>query len=415
MPNIFNETHDVVIVGGGPGGTACALSLLEKGIRPLIIEKESFPRFHIGESLTAEMGKRLREFGFESYMRDEQQFPVKRGVKVWGKEGRNDFYIPVKIADDQNKLQDSTTWQVRRDDFDLGMLEFAKERGAIHIKGLAKAPIGENGRLTGVKVELPDGQIRDICSRMVVDASGQSTFLASKSNLTSKPVRGRYDRQIAIFSQIKGAKRGGDIPADDTIIFYREKFHWAWFIPLTEDIVSIGVVVPANFFRERNQSKEAFYKEELFALNPRQTERLENIEIVKEVHTASNYSYHVDQFVGNGFLCIGDAHRFVDPIFSFGLHFAFHEGIFASQAIADYFDCGLNDLAPLLAYQQKANQGQDIIQDFIDCFWDYPAAFVIMAHFQFREQFINLFSGRVYDNAQEMAAVKKLRKFLRKK
>ncbi len=413
MSNIVNETHDVIIVGGGPGGTACALALLNRGIRPLIIEKESFPRYHIGESMTGELGKRLRELGLESFM-SEQQFPVKRGVKVWGKDGRNDFYIPVQGRDDQNKLQNATTWQVRRDDFDLGMLEIARSRGAKFVQGQAIAPIVEDGCVRGVDIKTAAGQTHEIHARMVVDASGQATFLASKSNLTSPIHRGNYDRQIAFFSQVKGAFRGGDVPTDDTIIFYREKNHWAWFIPLSDSTVSVGVVVPTPYFKERNLSKEAFFKEELLAINPKLTERLENIELTHDTHAASNYSYYVDQFVGNGFLCIGDAHRFVDPIFSFGLHFSFHEGLFAAEAIEKYLANGLTDPSPLLAYQQKAKAGQGIIQDFIDCFWEYPAAFLIMAHFQFREQFIDFFAGRVYDNAHEIPAAKKLREFLSK-
>lgn len=142
---------------------------------------------------------------------------------------------------------------------------------------------------------------------------------------------------------------------------------------------------------------------------------LEKGEIVLDVHSASNYSYCVDEFVGPGFVCIGDSHRFVDPIFSFGLHFTFHEGLFAADAIADYLACEDGDLTPLLKFQEEANAGQQIIQDFIDCFWEFPLAFLIMAHFQYRDQFIDIFAGRVYGKAREMPAVQELRRQLAKK
>ena len=415
-PHQFKEAYDVVIIGAGPGGSACALSLLKKGLRPLIIEKQTFPRYQIGESLTGEMGRQLREMGLESFMNEEHNFPVKRGVKIWGKDGQNDFFIPVMKVGQDGNLEDSTTWQVRRDDFDNGLLEIAKARGADFLQATAKAPIMNGDRVAGVQVTTADGRTRDICARMVVDASGQATFLASKGKVTSPVQRGNYDRQLAVFSQVKGALRGGDgTNPDDTIIFYRERNHWGWFIPLSDAIVSIGIVTPAAYFREKGLSKEEFYKEELYSLNTKLTERLENAEIVLDVHSASNYSYCVDEFVGPGFVCIGDSHRFIDPIFSFGLHFTFHEGLFAADAIAEYLACEDGDLAPLLRFQDEANAGQQIIQDFIDCFWEFPLPFLIMAHFQYRDQFIDIFAGRVYGKAGEMDAVKELRRQLSKK
>ena len=394
-----NETkHDVVIVGGGPAGAATALYLLQSGVRPVILEKESFPRYHIGESLTGEVGKSLRELGLEQQL-SSAAYPIKHGVTVYGPDGNSTFWVPVMKRDEQGQLQPATTWQVRRSDFDQMLLDAAVERGAVQVPYRAEAPLMENDRVVGVRARNEEGQSEELQARVVVDASGQSTFLANSAAPTTAKERGRYDKQVAVFTQVSGAIRDPGDAAGNTLIFYREKNHWAWFIPLAEDVVSVGVVVPGELYSSHDFAKADFLRDQLKTLNPELARRLENAQFVEDVHTASNYSYHVKQFTGKGFLCVGDAHRFVDPIFSFGVNFAVKEARFASESIVAYLEGATADQEnPFAEYQRRAERAQDIIQDLVDVFWDHPLPFVVLVHHdRHREGMIDLFAGRIFE------------------
>ena len=409
----MNPIYDVAIVGAGPTGTICALSLLEAGIKPVIIEKESFPRYHIGESLTGKAGQLLRELGLGSYL-EARNFPVKHGVTVYGAKGDNNFWVPVCRLDENEQLHPSTTWQVRRADFDQMLLDVVQERGAEVIQGEALHPIMDGKRVKGVSLRSDQGQHLAVHAPVVVDASGQSTFLASKSDLTSPKINGKYARQIAIFSQVSDAIRPAE-DADNTLIFYREKNHWAWFIPIAPGLVSVGIVTSASYFQGQGLSSEAFLKQELRSLNPELTRRMPNdLSFVEPVRTASNYSYRVKQFIGDGFLCVGDAHRFVDPIFSFGVHFGIHEGHFAAKSIETYLSghCP-QQTDPFTQYQALAESGQNVIQDLIDCFWEYPLPFLIISQYQYREDVTKLFGGHIYaEDVDQWGGVRAMRELL---
>ena len=168
---------DVLIVGGGPGGAISAMFLLREGIRPIILEQEEFPRFHIGESMTGEAGQVLRRLGLEDKMQTAN-YPVKHGVKVYGADGVNSWFIPVSARTQEWKLSPGTTWQVRRSDFDEMILQESKARGATVMRGKAvKALLGADGAVRGITLRHPDGRLEDIESEVVLDCSGLATFL----------------------------------------------------------------------------------------------------------------------------------------------------------------------------------------------------------------------------------------------
>jgi len=405
---------DVIIVGAGPAGTACALYLLKAGLTALIVEKEAFPRYHIGESLTGECGNCLRDLGLEAQMQ-AIGWPVKYGVTVYGAGAQNSFWVPVQKRNEENRLEPTFTWQVRRSDFDRMLLETAIQRGAEVVTGEAIAPIVEGDVVKGLRYRTPDGSIADIYSDVLVDASGQATFLASKSKLTSKKELGPYDRQVAIFTQVKNAQRDAGDAAGNTLIFTQKPYHWGWFIPLDEAVTSVGVVVPGDYFKAANCTREDFLRNELRTLNPEMSRRLPDLNFVEPVRAISSYSYHVRQFTGKGFLCIGDAHRFIDPIFSFGVYFAIKEAAFAAQAIEQVLAHERSPSSnPFAEYQALVEQGQDVIQDLLDCFWTQPLVFLIFAHYQYREGIIDLFAGRIYDtDVAARPVVKALRQRLK--
>ncbi len=406
------KQHEVVVIGAGPGGAGSALFLLQQGIKPIIIEKEAFPRYHIGESLTGECGMCLRKLGLEEQLL-KQRIPIKHGVTVYGAGGKNSFWVPVAERTPEDEIKPQWTWQVRRSEFDKLLLDLALAQGAEYRQCEAVAPLHENDCVTGLRVRTPNGALEDLHAEVLLDASGQGTFLANRG-VTGPKERGAYDKQVAIFSQVKNAVRDPGPAAGNTLIFYLKKHHWAWFIPLDDEIVSIGVVVPSEYFKAQKLSKHDFLQRELRTLNPEMSKRVPDLDFAEEVRSISNYSYEVKNFTGKSFLCVGDAHRFIDPIFSFGLYFAMKEAQFAGETIVDYFNGAERDAAnPFAEYERKTNAGQNIVQDLVDCFWDFPMAFLVFVHQRYTKDIIDCFAGRIYgEYAQGLPGVNAMRKLL---
>lgn len=408
---------DVLIIGGGPAGSASAMFLIEQGIKPVIVEAEPFPRYHIGESMTGEAGQVVRALRLEAEMQ-RQQHPVKYGVTFYGPKGTSSWYVPVAARDENWQLCLGSTWQVRRSEFDHMLLETAVARGATLVQGRALKPLVNDGAIAGAQVAMRDGGVQSITSEVLLDCSGQATWLANQRGITGPKYLGAYDKQIAIFSQVAGAIRDEGTTRekykDNTLLFYRTKYHWAWFIPLDDEVVSVGLVIPAAYFREKGESKRDFLVRELHEINPEMKRRLPEVKLVEDVHVIPNYSFQVKNFSGKGFICVGDAHRFIDPIFSFGLTGALREAQFVAPAVAAYLAGAGRDLPnPFAQHQLFCEKGTDILEDVIDTFWEYPVAFGFCVQNRYPELMVDLFAGRVYGHEHQPSTVtQKFRKLL---
>jgi flavin-dependent dehydrogenase len=379
------------------------MRLRKRGITPVIVEREAFPRFHIGESMTGEAGNLVRALGFSSEMK-EAGHPIKHGVVVSGTKGNADWWIPMMRRNPDLSADFNPTWSVRRATFDKMLLDAALADGAELINGRATTPLTENGAISGAEVELGENDTLRIEAKLTLDCSGQASFLANR-HATGPKYLGSYDKQIAIFSHIKNFVRDPEtdearVKPGNTHIFYTKKYHWAWGIPLDDEVTSVGIVVPSEYFRSKKESKRDFYVRELRELNPGLAKRVEDAELVEDVHVIPNYSFQVAGFAGPGYICIGDSHRFVDPIFSFGLFVALQESDFAAQATQDYLNGKLsnsNGVNPFRDYMIAAEKGIDVLEDMIDTFWENPLAFAVMVHNLYREPMIDVFSGRIYE------------------
>ena len=396
--------REVVIVGGGPGGAVAAMCLLREGLRPVIVEKEAFPRYHIGESMTGEAGNLLRRMGLEDRMLQDRH-PQKQGVRVFGGTGRNAWFVPVMGRAADGSLEDGHTWQVRRSGFDRMMLDEALARGAELLPGRAVDVLrsGDDHRVHGVRVHMRDGGVQEVRSDLLIDASGQQTFLAHQG-VASQRRLGRYDRQIAVFSQVANTIRDAgprEMHGDNTLIFYASKFRWAWFIPLDDEVVSVGVVIPGAYFVERGESRHDFLLRELRELHPELSRRLPDLTLLEEARAIPNYSYHVSRFSGPGWLCIGDTHRFIDPIFSFGLYVSMREAELAAPIAAAWLGSEHRTHSdPFAAHARRCEAGLDNLQDLIDGFWEHPLGFAHLVNGQrTKADLIDLFAGRIYMDA----------------
>lgn len=381
-----HASYDVVIIGGGPGGATAAYDLAGAGVSVLMIERERFPRYHIGESLTGLVGDFIREMGLAEAM-DERLFPLKSGVKVIGREAKGEFFVPVLRP----------TWQVRRDEFDQIMLDRAVASGAQLRLGTVVAVQRTQDRVSGVHY-VPAGADRQsaiaVRAQVVIDASGQHTLL-SRLGVAGPRQVDAFGRQIAIFSQYRNVVRDPGQMGNNTFIFYSKVHHWSWFIPLSPEVVSIGVVLPVDLYKEHGDSPERIMSWGLENINPDLTARVQSAVRVDDVHVIRNYSYRIDPFVGNGWLCIGDSHRFADPIFSFGVASAMLEARKASSVIVSALQSG-SCAQPFAEFEAFSNLGQDGIYDLVRYFWKYPAFFGIQSRGKLRKDIIRMFAGDVF-------------------
>lgn len=393
------KKREVIIIGGGPGGAATALYLLKSGIKPLIVERQSFPRFHIGESLSGECGNSIRKLELDAEL-VAQNYPIKYGVNVYNPHGVP-FWVEVKKrCPETNAMMPNWTWSVTRSSFDKLLLDAARQRGAEYMQCEAVAPILKDGCVIGLQIRTAEGALEDLHCDVLVDCSGQATFLANRG-ITGPKVKGNYTNQIGVYSQIEDMTLdSGTEPSKslgNTLIFYKQRDHWAWAIPLSPKVVSVGVVAPAAYFKAQGLDKAEYLRKEITSLNPELTRRVKKTSFLEEVRSVTSYSYATTNYAGRGFICVGDSHQFTDPIFSFGVFLAMKEGELAAEAIVKHLgEEGGTDANPFADYEAATTEGQDAIRDVIDTFWEYPLVFTRMASGEGQDDITDLFAGRVY-------------------
>ena len=380
----MNELRDrVLIIGGGPAGSTSAMNLIAEGMTPIIVESVGFPRFHIGESLTTECVHALNRLGLEAALQTLRA-PQKQGVRIFSKHPQNSFFVGAGDA-----------WQVERARFDQMLLETAVARGAQLIHGKVVALRREDGEWLA-DIALPDEPQQTIHAHFVIDASGQDRFSVRQGILG--PIReGDYARQIAFFSQFEGVERQ---PNDhfDTLIHHRGDFEWVWMIPLSEQVTSIGLVLPVEAFKTRKQPAEQFLDTGLANFSVPVAERVGNARRVGPVRTMSNYSYRIDEFARDGLFCVGDSHAFIDPIFSFCVEFVVKEAEYVRRAIVACRDSDPREWpAHAVQYMRVTTDGQRVVEDMLAYFWKYPWGFAHMAHVRHKDEFLEIFAGRIYE------------------
>ncbi len=401
---------DVALIGAGPAGAALAIHLCKLGRSVAIVEKEAFPRYHIGEALTGECVALIDELGLRDHL-ENSGYQSRRGATVSGASARAQFWVPVEAVGQDNKRVATISWHVRREEFDKALLDRAMELGAMHVSGTCRDVIRDAGRVTGITVDVDGGERRAIRSHYVADCSGQKTFLASKGVIGPKNRTG-YQNQTALYAQVRGMVRDAPPKETSTHIFYGERHHWSWAMPLTEDVTSLGVVLPKGELQRDGCSLEELFMGSLGKVNELLAERSKHVELASEVHTISNYSYSIDNFTGPGFLCVGDSHRFFDPIFSFGVLIALQEAKLAAQAIErSLADPAIPDRFD--DFVEASVRAQTVVEYIIRTFWEYPFAFLRLAHFTHQSDIAEIFSGRLYKpEVMEIEAVRLMREML---
>jgi flavin-dependent dehydrogenase len=315
---------DVAVIGGGPAGSTAAALLAERGLRVALFEKSRHPRFHIGESLLPANLPLFERLGVADEVRAI-------GMQKWGAELVSPAHAqPTRLAfSDAWDKSLPFAYQVRRSQFDEILFRNAARKGALtqegcRVRGVEFAPDG-GARL---QVQREDGSEETWHAGFVADASGRDTFLGSRFQAKRRNPR---HNSAAIYAHFRDARRHHGHCAGDISIFWFEH-GWFWFIPLADGVTSVGTVVWPYYMRTRSKPVNEFLMDTI-ALCPGLAARLEGAERVTDAEATGNYSYACDRTHGPGYLLLGDAYAFIDPVFSTGVMLAMTSAVDGAQAI----------------------------------------------------------------------------------
>ena len=320
---------DVLIIGGGPAGSTAAALLAQRGKQVVLLEKAHHPRFHIGESLLPLNMPLFDKLGIT------QQISAigmpKYGAQFVSPDHNKE--VSVEFADAMDKSF-PYSYQVRRSVFDHVLIKNAAAKGAHVFEGHRVTHVELNGA-DGARVTAQDeqGQTQQWHARYLVDASGRDTFLANKFDLKKKNSK---HNSAALFGHFEGATRlPGKAEGNITIFWFDHG--WFWFIPLQDGTTSVGAVCWPYYLKSRKTSPTQFLLDTI-ALCPGVAERLEHATLVGEATATGNYSYQSKRMVGEGYLLLGDAYAFIDPVFSTGVFLAMNSAFLGAETIATCLD-----------------------------------------------------------------------------
>ena len=364
----MSDPYDVAVIGGGPAGTTLATLVQRQGYRCLILERATFPRYHIGESLVPHTYGTLDRLGLLPKLR-ASNFPVKHSVRFVSPDGKasTPFYFSETIEGERAR-----TWQVERSEFDQICLDNARQSGVeVRTATSVEAVRFEDGRAVGVRTRTARADPCEIDSRVVVDASGQATVIGSQLGLRG-PVHGL--EKGSLWSYYKGGKRLAGIDAGETTIFTLARGGWFWYIPLPNDIASVGIVDDLHHLFTRGANREQSFLREVEACRPL-LERLIEAEQVGSVRGSRRLAYVNRRTCGDGWLMLGDARAFLDPIYSSGLYLALASAELAADCVGEALaadDCSRSRLG---RFEPRLVAGIDVIRRLIHAFYDDEFSF----------------------------------------
>lgn len=322
-----SELSDVVVVGGGPGGSSTAILLAAKGHRVVLLEREHFPREHVGESLLPASIPILESLGVIPAIEAAGFLPKHGATMVWGSDSE-----PWSWYFRETNRTYPSSFQVTRPEFDTILLRHAQASGVDVREGHQAVEVTfENGRASGVRYRSDNGHEGVIAAGWVVDASGQNALIGHALDLREWD---DFFRNLAIYGYFKDA---GHLPEPDTTNIFIESYEhgWCWTIPLHTGQVSVGVVLDSEAGQGAitEYGIEGAFRAQL-AASPRTAALLDGASLVSGPHVVRDWSYLSRELVGPGYLLVGDAACFVDPLFSSGVHLALSSGLLAAAYIS---------------------------------------------------------------------------------
>ncbi|MCX7393756.1 MAG: NAD(P)/FAD-dependent oxidoreductase [Planctomycetales bacterium] len=363
---VCKSTPRVIVIGGGPSGATAATLIAQQGHHVRLFERERFPRFHIGESLIPQTYWTLKRLNMLEKMKGSH-YIKKYSVQFVGSSGRlsEPFYFW-----DNRPEECSQTWQVRRSEFDHMLLQNAEEHGVDVQQGTRVLEVlFEGTRAVGVRVQNEDGRDERIeRADVIIDASGQSSLIMGKLGLRD------WDptlKKAAVWTYWKGAYRDTEQDEGATIVLQLQgKQGWFWYIPLHDNIVSVGVVASYDYLFKNRKSKdlETIYREEVENC-PAVNQRISMGERADVYRAAKEYSYRSRQAAGDGWVLVGDAFGFLDPLYSSGVLLALKSGELAADAVCAGLRAGDTSESQLRCWETDYVRGMERMRSLVCAYY----------------------------------------------
>ena len=394
--NNLKEKYDCIIVGGGPAGSSAATIVSQAGFDTLLLEREAMPRYHIGESLMPEAFWCFERLGVLDQMRNSD-YVRKVSVQFVSSTGKESQPFFFKQHDPR---ECSSTWQVERAEFDHMLFKNAAANGASCVDQARVMDVLMDGdRAVGVTVQTSEGTSKEVRAKVVVDATGLQAVIANRMGLR----RDEEDlKKIAIWSYFENAEREPGEHGGATIILHTEKKDsWFWFIPLRNGITSVGVVGDRSYMLEDRDSPEQTFADEL-ALCPAMQRRLALSTNIEKYRVAREFSYTTTQQSGDGWVLVGDAMGFIDPIYSSGVYFALQSGIMAADVVVTGLRNDDTSATQLASWVDEFKEGTQWIRKLVDVYYCNPFSMgrFLKMYPQYIGNITDLLIGRIfYDGA----------------
>jgi flavin-dependent dehydrogenase len=368
---------DVVVIGGGPAGSTAAAWLARAGRRVMLFERDQFPRFHIGESLLASVNEVLDAIGAAELVRSAG-FPRKWGATFITPDGSIERFADFATADEVPQPQ---AWQVPRATFDELLLRHAGRCGAqVHERHRVTAVAFEPHGVTvtvlpspdpaALPTDAPSPPARRVRARAVVDASGRASLLALRFALRKhEPDLAN----VAIFSHFAGVPRTAGRRAGDIRVIARADLGWYWLIPISDDMTSVGVVLPRDSFKALPRADPQVLLDRLIGETAAVARLMTHAERRWPVRIERDFSYGARTYAGDRWIVVGDAGSFLDPVFSSGVAIAMESGLEGAQAIESGLAQGDLSARRLALFNRRQRQRYRSFRRFVRGF--YTAAF----------------------------------------